>query len=50
MDKPTLPQPPKGACWPDWQDALLLQACLLPDSRGAEAYRSWRAAVDLQRS
>ena len=48
MDKPKVTRPPKGACWPDRQDALLLRACLLPDSRGAEAYRTWRAAVDLQ--
>ncbi len=39
---------PKGACWPDRQDAQLLRACLLPDGRGAEAYRRWRASVDLK--
>ena len=36
-----------GGCWPARAQRLLLRAALLPDGRGAEAWKLWRERVDL---
>ena len=36
-----------GGCWPTPEQELLLQAALLPGSRGVDAWREWSARVDL---